>query len=118
MFLPQLEAAVSDLGRFNSIIKLIGFAPFKTAVTALENINAVSEGIVTEDLKQFLDISIPKGSKKSKITLGVSDPKLGASISEALEIKCSHIGAVPEILRGKLPPRHIFVYQMTLVCLF
>lgn len=32
--------------------------------------------------------------------LGVSDPKLGASISESLGITCSHIGIVPEIVRG------------------
>lgn len=100
MFLPQLEAAVTDLGRFNSIVKLVGFSPFKTAVTALENINAISEGIVPEDLQHFLDITIPKGGKKDKTILGVSDPKLGAAITEALGISCNHIGAVPEVIRG------------------
>lgn len=54
-------------------------------------------GIVPEDLKLFLDSSI---SKKSKTILGVGDPKLGASILEALGIKCDHTGAVPEIIRG------------------
>lgn len=96
--LPQLESAVHDLGRFNSIVHLESFSPFKTAVTALENSNAISEGIVTEDLKHFLDITLP--AKRKKVLLGVSDPKLGAAISEALEIAFEHIGAVPEILRG------------------
>lgn len=102
MFLPQLEAAVNDLGRFNSIVHLEGFSPFKTAVTALENMNAISEGILPEDLQNFLDITIPKSKKKNKITLGVSDPKLGAAITEALGIQCSHIGAVPEVIRGRI----------------
>merc|ERR1712130_506875 len=31
---------------------------------------------------------------------GVSDSKLSASINDALGIKCSHIGVVPEVLRG------------------
>ncbi|KAJ8965555.1 hypothetical protein NQ314_004055 [Rhamnusium bicolor] len=100
MLLPQLEAAVHDLSRFNSIVKLVGFSPFKSAVTALENINAISEGILPEDLQQFLDITIPKSGKKSKVTLGVSDPKLSAAITEALGITCSHVGAIPEIIRG------------------
>lgn len=102
MLLPQLESAVHDLARFNSIVKLVGFSPFKSAITALENINAISEGILPEELQQFLDITIPKGGKKDKLTLGVSDPKLGASINEALGINCSHVGVVPEVIRGKV----------------
>lgn len=101
MLLPQLEAAVSDLSRFNSIVKLVGFSPFKTAVAALENINAISEGVVPEDLQHFLDITIPKGGKKSGVTLGVSDPKLGAAITEILSIPCTHTGVVPEVIRGR-----------------
>ncbi|XP_063921998.1 nucleolar protein 56 [Zophobas morio] len=100
MLLPQLEAAVHELSRFNSVVQLVGFSPFKTAVAALENINAISEGILPEDLQQFLDITVPKTKKKNKITLGVSDPKLGAAITEALGIQCSHVGAVPEVIRG------------------
>lgn len=100
MFIPQLEAAIKDLSRFNSIVKLEGFFPFKTAISALENINAISEGLLPEDLKIFLDITIPKSKKKDKISLGLVDPRLGAAISEALGIQCTHVGAVPEILRG------------------
>jgi hypothetical protein len=44
MLLPQVEASVTDLSRFNSVVKLIGFSPFKTAVSALENMNSISEG--------------------------------------------------------------------------
>lgn len=34
------------------------------------------------------------------VIVGVSDPKLGASVSEALSITCSHTGIFPEVIRG------------------
>ncbi|XP_034191981.1 nop56 ribonucleoprotein [Osmia lignaria lignaria] len=100
MLLPQVEASVTDLQRFHSVVKLIGFSPFKTALAALESINNISEGVVPEDLQLFLDSCVPKAGKNDKIVLGVADPKLGASITEALGIKCDHTGVVPEIIRG------------------
>lgn len=100
MFLPQVEESVCDITKFKSIVNLAGFSPFKTAIAALENVNAISEGILPEELSVFIDSTVPKPSKKNKITLGVADSKLGAAINEALSIQCSHIGAVPEILRG------------------
>lgn len=100
MLIPQVEESHSDISRFKSIVSLVGFSPFKTAIAALENVNAISEGIVPEDLSVFLDTTLPKVSKKQLLTLGVADAKLGAAIAEAIKIQCSHIGAVPEILRG------------------
>jgi len=99
MFLPQVESSVTDLAKFNSIVKLAGFAPFKTAIAALENINAISEGIVPQDLLTFLDDFFAK-LKKKQCTLGIADAKLGAAITEAIGVQCSHFGVVPEILRG------------------
>jgi len=95
-FLPEVEEAVNDVSKFQSVVNLIGFFPFKTAGDALNNINAVSEGLVTDDLKLFLETNMPKG----KAVLGVTDSKLSAGINDALGIKCSHIGVVPEIVRG------------------
>ncbi|CAG9797450.1 unnamed protein product [Chironomus riparius] len=100
VLIPQVEESYADVSRFQSIVNLAGFSPFKTAIAALENVNAISEGIVPEDLSVFLDTTLPKVAKKQKLTLGVADAKLGAAIGEALSIQCSHIGAVPEILRG------------------
>ncbi|XP_037956651.1 nucleolar protein 56 [Teleopsis dalmanni] len=99
MFLPQVESSVTDIGKFNSIVKLAGFAPFKTAIAALENINAISEGIVPESLLVFLDDFFSK-LKKKKCTLGIADAKLGAAITESVGVQCSHFGVVPEIIRG------------------
>jgi hypothetical protein len=42
------------------VVSLIGFYPFKQAADALANINAISEGVVTEDLKLFLETNMPK----------------------------------------------------------
>ncbi|XP_012215105.1 nucleolar protein 56 [Linepithema humile] len=100
MMLPQVEASVTELSRFRSIVNLVGFSPFKTALSALENINSISEGIVTEDLKIFLDGCIPESTKQHPVTLGVADPKLGSHITETLGIKCELGNAVFEILRG------------------
>ncbi|KAH8414477.1 hypothetical protein KR215_007046, partial [Drosophila sulfurigaster] len=99
MFLPQVESSVTDIAKFNSIVKLAGFSPFKSAIAALENINAISEGIVPQDLLHFLDDFFAK-LKKKKCTLGIADAKLGAAITEAVGVQCSHFGVVPEILRG------------------
>ncbi|XP_054747398.1 nucleolar protein 56 [Anastrepha obliqua] len=99
MFLPQVESSVTDIAKFNSIVKLVGFSPFKTAIAALENINAISEGIVPQDLMVFLDDFFSK-LKKKKCTLGIADAKLGAAITESIGVQCSHFGAVPEVIRG------------------
>jgi nucleolar protein 56 len=39
-----------------------------------------SEGELTDYLRDFLELNIPKGGKESKISLGVVDSKIGSSI--------------------------------------
>jgi len=95
-FQPQVEASVNDVSKFAQVVNLIAFSPFKAAADALANINSVSEGLVHDDLKLFLDTNMPKG----KAVLGVSDSKLSAGINDACNIKCSHIGVIPEVIRG------------------
>lgn len=97
-FLPQVEEAVTQAAKFQQVVKLVGYRAFTSAAQALENINAVSEGLLTEELKAFLETNLPK--KKSKVQLGVCDPKLGAAINEALTVSVTHVGVVPEIIRG------------------
>jgi nucleolar protein 56 len=43
--LEQVQSAVTDLAKFNQMVKLKSFTPFKSAADALENANDVSEGI-------------------------------------------------------------------------
>ena len=114
-FLPQVEESVGDVSKFSQVsancfcclckllispqvVSLCGFFPFKTAGDALANINSISEGIVHDDLKLFLETNMPKGGKGA--VLGVSDSKLSGSINDACDIKCSHIGVIPEVIRG------------------
>lgn len=40
----QVEQSVLNIGKFNSMVSLAAFFPFKSAQAALENMNAVSEG--------------------------------------------------------------------------
>lgn len=98
--LPAVEAAMTDVAKFASLAKVVAFHWFTDAESALENCNAVSEGMAHNDLVAFLEENLPK-AKKSKTSLGVADAKLCGAIAEALpHIATSHIGPVPEVLRG------------------
>jgi nucleolar protein 56 len=55
-----VQQSVLDLGRFGKIMKLTAFQPFKSAAEALGEINAVSEGLATEELQNFLQMNLPK----------------------------------------------------------
>ncbi|XP_023593268.1 nucleolar protein 56 isoform X2 [Trichechus manatus latirostris] len=98
LLLPQVEECVLSLGKFHNIVRLVAFCPFASSQVALENANAVSEGIVHEDLRLFLETHLP--SKKKKVLLGVGDPKIGAAIQEELGYNCQTGGVIAEILRG------------------
>ena len=50
----------SDMARFGKIVKLTAFRPFTSASDSLEQINAVSEGQLTDELKHFLEQNLPK----------------------------------------------------------
>jgi nucleolar protein 56 len=46
--------------RFGKVAKLAAFKPFGSAADALEQINAVSEASLTDELKNFLTMNLPK----------------------------------------------------------
>ncbi|XDV38442.1 hypothetical protein PO909_007843 [Leuciscus waleckii] len=112
MLLPQVEESVLNVGKFSSVIRLSAFYPFKSAQTALENINAISEGVVHADLKLFLETNIPSGGKK-KSMLGVSDAKIGAALQEELNLSIQTGGVVAEIIRGVRLHFHSLVKGLT-----
>ena len=101
MLQPEVEKSVTDLSKFNSIVKLIAFSPFKSGSNALDNMNSISEGVMHEDLGLFLETNLPKPGKKEKVILGVGDGKIAGSISEHLGCRCMHTDVVPEIIRGE-----------------
>ena len=58
-----VQQAVSDMNRFGRVVKLIAFKPFSSAADALEQVNAVSEAQLTDELKNFLELNLPKVSR-------------------------------------------------------
>ena len=84
------------------MISLRGFMPFKSAEEALENINDVSEGVMSAALRNCLDQNMPaaKKEKKSKHALGVADHKLGSMIQEDTGIACVCNDLTAELIRG------------------
>ncbi|XP_051536253.1 nucleolar protein 56 [Myxocyprinus asiaticus] len=112
MLLPQVEESVLNVGKFSTVVRLSAFFPFKSAQGALENINAISEGVVHADLKLFLETNLPSGGKK-KPMLGVSDAKLGAALQEELELSIQTGGVVAEIIRGVRLHFHSLVKGLT-----
>jgi hypothetical protein len=61
-FIHRCMHFCSDMARFGKVCKLVGFKPFQTAADALEQINAVSESVLTDELKNFLTTNLPKVS--------------------------------------------------------
>ncbi|CAK6958268.1 nucleolar protein 56 [Scomber scombrus] len=112
MLLPQVEESVLSIGKFNNMVSLAAFFPFKSAQAALENMNAISEGVVHEDLKLFLETNLPLSAKK-KASLGVSDAKIGAALQEEFNLSIQTGGVVAEISRGVRLHFHSLVKGLT-----
>lgn len=97
------QQTIVDLERFSKIVKLKAFLPFTSAESALENINAVSEGLMTPYLGNFLEMNLGEKSKKidkTKVRIGVTDMKLATAIADGLGVKCDNSELVLELLRG------------------
>lgn len=50
----QVEESVLSIAKFNSMVSLAAFFPFKSAQAALENMNAISEGKWTYCFHRFV----------------------------------------------------------------
>jgi len=71
----------------------------------LQNVNEVSEGLLTDYLRSVLELNLPQTSgKKSKVVLGVADKKLAGEISSTfpgVECETGDTSAVAaDLLRG------------------
>ncbi|KAL6177608.1 hypothetical protein ACLB2K_049133 [Fragaria x ananassa] len=97
-----VRSSVTDLNRFGKVVQLAAFHPFEQALDALNQCNSVSEGIMTDELRNFLELNLPKvkEGKKPKFSLGVYEPKLGSHIFEVTKIPCQSNEFVHELLRG------------------
>ncbi|CAI8496339.1 unnamed protein product [Hanseniaspora opuntiae] len=98
----EVQKQINDFSSFTKVVELQSFTPFKNAVEALLNINDISEGIMNDFLKNFLELNVPS-SKKSKngVVIGISDNKLGPSIKEVFpNLTCISNDFVQDLLRG------------------
>ncbi|KAF8390613.1 hypothetical protein HHK36_025140 [Tetracentron sinense] len=97
-----VRSSVVDLNRFGKVVKLAAFHPFESALDALNQCNAVSEGLMTDELRNFLELNLPKikEGKKPKFSLGVAEPKIGSHIFEVTKIPCQSNEFVLELIRG------------------
>ncbi|KAK6920546.1 Nop domain [Dillenia turbinata] len=97
-----VRSSIEDLNRFGKVVKLVAFSPFASAIDALNQINSISEGLMTDELRNFLELNLPKVKvgKKPKFSLGVAEPKLGSHIFEVTKIPCQHNDFIVELLRG------------------
>ncbi|MCJ1301732.1 snoRNP complex protein nop56 [Hypocenomyce scalaris] len=100
--LKEVQDSVQDLAKFGKMVKLLSFAPFQGAAQALENANEVSEGIASEYLRSLLEVNLPKGGKRKKILLGVSDKNLAGSIKSAFPSVECETGDTSEIVQDML----------------
>ncbi|XP_044487067.1 nucleolar protein 56-like [Mangifera indica] len=97
-----VRSSITDMNRFGKVVQLTAFQPFASALDALNQCNSVSEGLMTDELRNFLELNLPKvkEGKKPKFSLGVSEPKIGSHIFEVTKIPCQSNELVLELLRG------------------
>eukprot|EP00308_Calcidiscus_leptoporus_P000830 CAMPEP_0119351088 /NCGR_PEP_ID=MMETSP1334-20130426/361_1 /TAXON_ID=127549 /ORGANISM="Calcidiscus leptoporus, Strain RCC1130" /LENGTH=528 /DNA_ID=CAMNT_0007363807 /DNA_START=10 /DNA_END=1596 /DNA_ORIENTATION=+ len=112
--LPDVQKSTVEFPRFAKVVSLRGFHPFVSAEDALENINDVSEGVLTSSLRACLELNLPatKPGKKAKYALGVHEHKLGAAIQEQLSIPCVCNDLTAELLRGARYHLASFINQL------
>jgi nucleolar protein 56 len=75
---------------------------FRNNKQALGEINDVSEGVASETLISFLDLNLPKPSKKRKVVLGVTDKALAGSIKSAFPFVECETGDTSEVVQDML----------------
>ena len=94
--LVDVQRRCIDASMFARMVHFRALMPFRSAADALEQANAVSEGICSPLLQEFLKANLPtirKKGKKQKFQLGVIDEKLAASISDSLGMACTRVRA-------------------------
>ncbi|EKD14996.1 uncharacterized protein L3040_003807 [Drepanopeziza brunnea f. sp. 'multigermtubi'] len=100
--LKEVQDASQDLAKFGKMVKLVNFAPYRGAAEALENVNDVSEGVLSEYLRSNLELNLPKPSKKKKVVLGVSDKNLAGSIKASFPGVDCETGETSEVVADLL----------------
>ncbi|KAI1939992.1 Nucleolar protein 56 [Ophidiomyces ophidiicola] len=100
--LKEVQDGMQDLAKFGKMVDLVSFLPFENNKQALGEINDVSEGVASEMLVSFLDLNLPKPSKKKTVVLGVFDKALAGSIKSAFPFVECETGDTSEIVQDML----------------
>jgi len=90
-----MQESMQNFQTFSNVVSLAAFLPFHTAEQMLDNMNALSEGVLTEDLRGFITTYVPRDK-----TLGVVEDKLASAIADECEVQCSKSKLVAEVQRG------------------
>jgi len=90
----SMQESMQNFQTFSNVVSLAAFFPFHTAEQMLDNMNALSEGLLTEDLRGFITTYVPRDK-----TLGVVEDKLASAIADACEVQCSKSKLVAEVQR-------------------
>ncbi|KAK1963549.1 NOSIC domain-containing protein [Colletotrichum sublineola] len=101
----EAQESIADLSRFGKMVKLVNFTPFDTGKQALDEINHISEGLMSDHLKSVLELNLPQTSgKKSRITLAVAEKNLASVIKSTfpgVDCETSETSEVAgDLLRG------------------
>jgi nucleolar protein 56 len=95
------QRSYQDRSRFTQFVKLVGFKPFTSSQIAFDNLNAICNNEVTDELKSFLELTLPQGKNvRTTLRLGVYEPQLGAEINKKTNISCVSNNMTTELLRG------------------
>jgi nucleolar protein 56 len=100
--LKEVQEGVNDLAKFGKMVDLTSFLPFENNKQALGEINDVSEGVASETLVSFLELNLPKPSKKKKVVLGLLDKGLAGSIKSAFPFVDCETGDTSEVVQDLL----------------
>ncbi|PVF97355.1 putative SIK1-involved in pre-rRNA processing [Serendipita vermifera] len=84
----EVQKSIDDFQKFQKMVTLVSFLPFKNAAHALENANDISEGILNDHLRSLLELVLSQSNTKGKIILAVAEKPLATSIKTALGIQC------------------------------
>ncbi|KAJ4712544.1 Nucleolar protein 56-like [Melia azedarach] len=87
-----VRSSISDMNRFGKVVQLTAFHPFESALDALNQCNSVSEGLMTDELRNFLELNLPKvkEGKKPKFSLGVFIKDLKPGDLEKAQLGLGH----------------------------
>eukprot|EP00922_Rhytidocystis_sp_ex-Travisia-forbesii_P069405 GHVS01103562.1.p1 GENE.GHVS01103562.1~~GHVS01103562.1.p1 ORF type:complete len:545 (+),score=97.07 GHVS01103562.1:194-1636(+) len=98
----SVQLALEDPSRFMEMVSFSAFHPFANAEEALSSMQNVAAGTCSEQILSFLELSLPKKSKKKstpKFLLAVSDPVLGKALVDA-GVPATYNANAVELIRG------------------